>query len=229
MREPLVPLDLVRRAAVAFPCIADALRCAARFALLTYLPLYASVRSGGSAVNAGLILTPFIIGSFLGSSGSGRLAHHFTLRSLSQVALGSFALASIVFAGLVIWGGSKPGLNAALFIIGASQGAGFLTLMLMIQVGVERTELGTATGVNTLAKYVGGTLGVGLLGSFVVAPGSSAASLEAVAKPAMLGGFRRFFVAIAVLAVVSLLTTLGFPRGLRLKAGDEPALGEGAL
>jgi predicted MFS family arabinose efflux permease len=214
---------------VAFPCVADAVRCAAMFALLTYLPLYASVRSGGSAVNAGLILTPFIIGSFLGSSGSGRLAHHYTLRSLSQVALGAFALGSIVFAGLVIWGGSKLAVNTTLLIIGASQGAGFLMLMLMIQVGVHRSELGTATGVSTLAKYVGGTLGVGLLGSMVVAPGASAASLEAIAKPAMLGGFRRFFVAIAALALVALFSTLGFPRGLRIKHGDAAALGESAL
>jgi len=125
VREPLVPLDLVRRAAVAFPCIADALRCAAMFALLTYLPLYASVRSGGSAINAGLILTPFIIGSFLAVPARGDRPSLPTLRSLSQVAIGSFALASIVFAGLVIWGGSKPELNAALLIIGASQAPGF--------------------------------------------------------------------------------------------------------
>jgi len=232
VREPLMPLDLVRRAAVAFPCMADFARCGAVFALMTYLPLYAAVRSGASAVNAGLILTPVILGSFVGSSLGGRLAHRYTLKRISQAALLALAVASLGYAALVIWGGNRFLGTSALFVIGAAQGAGYLVLMLTVQVGVNRSDMGTANGVNTLAKYVGGALGVGLLGSFVVAAdsaGSGAGGVGSLATPAMLLGFDRLFVAIGALALVSLLCTFWFPPGLRLGEEGAHAMGEGAM
>ncbi len=220
VREPLMPLELVRRPGVAFPCLADAVRCAAMFALMTYLPLFVSVRSGGSAVNAGLILTPFILGSFVGSSGCGRLAHRFSLRALAQASLVAFLAGSLVLAVLVGWGGSHLMMTATLFVIGMGQGAGYLSLLLIIQVGVARSELGTATGVSTLAKYVGGALGVGLLGSFVVSTGSNG-SLEAMATPAMMAGFTRLFFAIAGLVLAALFVSFALPAQLRLGRGEK--------
>ena len=130
---------------------------------------------------------------------------------------------------MVIWGGNRFLSNSALFVIGASQGAGYLVLMLMVQVVVSRSEMGSANGVNTLAKYVGGALGVGLLGSFVVAPDSAGRGLEVMATPAMLGGFKRLFAAIGAISLLSLACTFWFPPGLRLKKGDEPTMGEGAM
>ena len=80
--------------------------------------------------------------------------------------------------------------------------------------------MGTANGVNTLAKYVGGALGVGMLGSFVAASDSAGSTGAIQATPAMLAGFDRLFVAIGALAFVSLICTIWFPPGLRLKEGE---------
>jgi hypothetical protein len=100
--------------------------------------------------------------------------------------------------------------------------------MLTVQVGVSRSEMGTANGVNTLSKYLGGALGVGLLGSFVIAPDNAGRGMavSGLATPAMLLGFDRLFLAVAGLTVVSLLCTLWFPPGLRLEEGVEPSMGE---
>lgn len=213
LEDPVLPLDLIRRAAVALPACADLARSAAAYATITYFPLLVSLRSGGNATRAGLVLTPVFVGAFIGGLLGGHVARYFALRTFAQITLWSYFVATAIDA----FGGPAILINISLFVLGIGMTAGSLAALLTVQGSVARSELGTATGILNLARYLGGALGVGLLGSLLAVKAPNLAVLNAVQSHEMLLSIRTIFIATAVVAFAGALTTLGFPSALRLR------------
>ena len=67
----------------------------------------------------------------------------------------------------------NPEKQISLLCFGIGMSSGSLALVLTVQAGVTRSELGTATGALTLSRNIGAALGVGLLGSMLVSKGTS--------------------------------------------------------
>jgi len=203
---------------MALSCLADFARIAAGYGTLTYLPLIALALSGGNATSAGLVLVPVFIGVLVGSSLGGQLVHYISLRRFTQIALWVYTGATIANAWLIASGGSAVLLRDALVLFGVRMSAGSLALVLTVQSSVNRSELGTATGALTLARYVGAALGVGLLGPLLASGAPSGDVLNSAASIDLLLPLQHIFLAIAGIALAGAVTTLFLPPAPKLTA-----------
>jgi EmrB/QacA subfamily drug resistance transporter len=218
--EPVLPLALLRNPSVSLACFTDFARIGAAYGAMTYLPLFASSRAGGNAANAGLVLLPIFIGVFAGSVVGGHIAHHISLRTFARVALWLYTGAAVAYAWYVVCGGSVVVSRATLVLLGMGLSGGSLALVLIVQVSVPRSELGTATGALTLSRNLGGAVGVGLLGA-LLASEAPVDEFTAAAGQALLVPLRHIFIAIPCIALIGAITTLRFPPSPKLSAVRE--------
>jgi EmrB/QacA subfamily drug resistance transporter len=219
--EPLLPLELLRRPLMALSCLTDFARIAAGYGTLTYLPLIALTQSGGNSTTAGLVLIPVFVGVLIGSTLGGQVVHYVSLRRFTQIALWIYTGATIANAWLIASDGSTALLRTTLVLFGVGMSAGSLALVLMVQSSVSRSELGTATGALTLARYIGAALGVGLLGSLLTSGAATGDVLTSKLNVELLLPLRHIFLAIACVALAGALTTLFFPLAPKLTALPE--------
>ncbi|MDX6279262.1 MAG: hypothetical protein QOH03_333, partial [Kribbellaceae bacterium] len=77
VREPLVPLKVVRQRTTALAIVASMAVGVAMFGSALFLGQYFQVARGYSATEAGLLTIPMMLGSFVGSVGAGQLITRF--------------------------------------------------------------------------------------------------------------------------------------------------------
>jgi MFS family permease len=136
----------------------------AMFGAITYVPLYLQAVTGGSAMQAGFVLVPFVIGWVVCSILGARLVLRFGYRSV--VVTGMFAL-TIAFVLLAGWNDSLTRGIAMRDIVVAGVGMGlvFVPMLIAVQSAVPRAVLGSATSVTGFFRTIGGAVGVAVMGS----------------------------------------------------------------
>jgi EmrB/QacA subfamily drug resistance transporter len=193
--DPVVPLALLATPTVRVAAAALFLATAALFAITVFIPVLLQVAAGFSPTDAGLVLATMTIGITLATAYAGRrVARTGRLRrlpvlgaSLMAVALGVLALdapsasLAIVVVGLLLFG-TGFGLTSQLLIVA-------------VQNGVDRRQIGVATATTSFFRAFGGAAGAAALGA-IFAAGSRPVG-EAVQ--------RTLFVAAAVAATAALV------------------------
>lgn len=165
--EPILPLGLFKQRLIATASVIGALAGAAMFSIVTYLPLYIQGAASGSPTEAGAALTPMMLGWPLASTLTGRLVprHGFKL----FVTLGTLltALSTVALALGIANHLPLAVLYAATFVFGFGMGLTNTAVLLSVQTSVPWEQRGVATASTMFFRTIGGTMVVGILGSYL--------------------------------------------------------------
>ncbi len=230
--EPMLPLDLFRNRLIAVASAGNVLLGALLFSITAYVPMFGQGVLGGTAVDAGTILAPILIGWPIASTLAGRMLLKVGYRAMSTggAILGVAGSLLLVRAAAAT---SRLEIMAAMLIIGLGLGFVSMPYLLGVQSAVPWQRRGVATSSVQFFRNIGGALAVAALGALlnarlqaVAGPGADAnavldPALRASVAPAtldhltaaLLHGLQAVFVALAVLSVIGLVVAVLFPRG----------------
>ena len=134
--------------------------------LLLCISLYGQLGEGWSPIEAGLMLTPMVVGMILGMVASfalvKRLGRHLLHIGVALIAVGTAGLALLLESGHPA---STADLVGSLFFIGAGVGASLGQLFRFILTSVSMDEVGSASGVLEAVQQLSTALGVAVLGT----------------------------------------------------------------
>ncbi|WP_084463648.1 MDR family MFS transporter [Microtetraspora fusca] len=165
VKEPVVPLHIVRMRTPALAILASLAVGMAMFGGSVFLGQYFQIGRGYSPTEAGLLTIPMMFGVLVSSTISGRLISQ-SGRIKPYIVVGSIVL-TVGFlclstidheTSLVLIGGS-------MMLVGIGVGMSMQNLVLAIQNTVPLRELGAASGAITFFRSLGGTIGVSVLGA----------------------------------------------------------------
>jgi EmrB/QacA subfamily drug resistance transporter len=239
--EPILPIDLLQTTLVARTLVVVFLVGFALFGAIAFIPLYVQSVLGGTATEAGQVLTPLFLGWVVMSVISARATVKFGYRLVSII--GS-VLMTIGFIGLTVLTPESPRsiLLGSCLVIGAGMGTQMLSLLLAVQHGVDRSRLGIATALNQFSRSIGAAVGVAAMGAILARgvagltlPGGADA-LAAAGTMALPGPVRaqfatalhRVFISGAVVSAAGLVATFFLPF-VSFTKKVEPAAGEQML
>jgi EmrB/QacA subfamily drug resistance transporter len=236
--EPILPVDLLRHPIMTRTLIVVFLVGLALFGAIAFIPLFVQSVMGGSATQAGQVLTPLFLGWVVMSIVGARL----TVRMGYRVsAIGGSVLMTLGFVGLAMLdtNSTRTMLLASCTVLGAGMGSQMLSLLLAVQHGVDRARLGLATSLNQFSRSIGAAVGVAAMGAIMtrtltgVALPGGAAGLSAGAmvltepmRDQFAMGLHRVFLAGLIVSAVGLVATLFLPpvhftRGMPSGTGEQ--------
>ena len=176
--SPIVPVPLFRLRTFSAAAGASFAVGMGMFGAIMFVPLFVQGVLGGSATNAGLVLTPLMLGLVGASVGSGQLIartgrYRWAIVSGPLVMAAGFAL----LAGLDT-GSTRGAATLAMVVLGLGIGLVMQNLLLVVQNTVPSHELGTATSATQFFRTTGGTIGVSVMGALMTAglPAGTASS-----------------------------------------------------
>ncbi len=162
--EPVVPLGLFANPMVRAAAATGFLSGMAMFGAITFVPLYLQAVTGSSAMQAGFVLVPFVIGWVVCSILGARLVLRVGYRSV--VVAGMFLL-TVAFVLLAGWNESltRGAAMRDIILAGVGMGLVFVPMLIAVQSAVPRSMLGSATSVTGFFRTIGGAVGVAVMGS----------------------------------------------------------------
>lgn len=165
--EPLLPLDLLQRRALAAANVATLLAGMVIIGPTTVVPTLVQGVLGESPTVAGFSLTAMSIGWPLASSVSGFIMLRFGYRRTAQAGSLLILMGSLVLSS--VGAGSSPlHVAAGAAVIGAGLGLATTTYLISIQTSVDYTMRGIATASNAFARQLGQALGASILGGLLI-------------------------------------------------------------
>ena len=176
--DPIVPLRLLRTRVVAVASAALFLATAALFAVTVFVPLFLQATTGATPTEAGLLLVPAMLGITVSTTLAGRSVartgryKRFPVAGLGLMSAGLALLAAV--ATEPSWAAAAAGL----VVFGLGFGMVTQLLLVAVQNGVDRRELGVATATAAFFRALGGAVGAAVLGAVFAArlgsgPGAS--------------------------------------------------------
>lgn len=162
--EPIVPFSLFRNRIIGVGSITAFMVGAAMFGALSFIPLYVQGALGGTATEAGALLTPFLLGWVVMSVVGGRLMFRIGYRP--TILAGLFVLVAS-FGVLTTFGATTPRswLVGDVLAMGIGMGLVMFALLITVQNSVSRNQLGIATSLNQFSRSIGQTVGVAVMGT----------------------------------------------------------------
>ncbi len=163
--EPILPLELFRNQTFRTTSAIGFIIGFALFGSVTFVPLYLQVVKGHSPTESGLLMTPMMLGLLVTGIASGLLISRYG-RYRPFPILGT-ALATVALYLLSRLAVSTPTREASLYllILGLGLGLTMQVLVLAAQNAVEYRLLGVATSGSSLARQIGGSIGVSVFGA----------------------------------------------------------------
>lgn len=233
--EPFLPLDLLRDPVVSKAIPAVCAAAGIMMGLSIFVPLYLELARGLSASQSGLGLIPLVGGVVCGATASGRAMlrlEHYKLPALAGAAAAAAALAVLAFGAGHL---RLDVVSALLAVVGIGIGMILPVCTVSIQNAVEPHRMGTATGIMTFFRQLGGASAVAALGAVLMAVAGFGATggAEALGRgtpaPALAAGFQVVFGAAALVLLVSFAFMVAMTerplRGAVRVAADEGTLG----
>jgi EmrB/QacA subfamily drug resistance transporter len=184
--EPILPVELLRMPVVSRSLTVVFLVGFALFGAISFIPLYVQGVLGGTATEAGQVLTPLFLGwvamSVVGARTAVRLGYRVS-------AVSGSVLMTIGFAATTLLDATSPRmyLLTSCLVLGAGMGMQMLSLLLAVQHGVDRSRLGLATSLNQFSRSIGAAVGVAAMGA-VLARGLAGVALPGGGSEAIAAG-----------------------------------------
>jgi EmrB/QacA subfamily drug resistance transporter len=214
-RAPMVPMRLFGSSAFSSGVAASFLFYAAMYGVLFLLPQFLQTTLGFGPLGAGLRLLPWTATLFVTAPVAGAVVNKFGERPLVVTGLTMQAIGLGWIAMLAAPGTAYPVLVAPLALAGVGVSMAMPAAQNAILGSVAVTEIGKASGVFNMARFLGGMFGIAAMVAVFSAQGGvgSAVRFSAGFVPAMM-----------VAATLSLLGAFaGFALPLRQPAASTPA------
>jgi EmrB/QacA subfamily drug resistance transporter len=212
---PMVPMRLFRAPAFSAGVAASFLFYAAMYGVLFLLPQFLQTTLGFGPLGAGLRLLPWTATLFVTAPVAGAVVNKFGERSLVVTGLTMQAIGLGWIAMLAAPGTAYPALVAPLVLAGVGVSMAMPAAQNAILGSVAATEIGKASGIFNMARFLGGMFGIAAMVAVFSARGGvgSATSFSAGFTPAM-----------RVAATLSLLGAFaGLALPARRRAASTPA------
>ena len=162
--DPILPLHLFRDRLFATATAHGILAGWAIFGSVSFIPLFVQAVRGTSATQAGITLTPMLLGWVAASIIGTRLLLSVGYRRLGMIGTASLTVGSFLMsqAGMQT---SQISLMAFVALMGIGMGLSIPAFLIAVQTSVQRRQLGTATSMLQFSRSIGGTLGVSVMGA----------------------------------------------------------------
>lgn len=164
--EPLLPLALFENRVYRTVIVLLFLTGVGLFGAMTYVPLYLQAVLNVSPTATGLLFAPTVIGMTMTSVLAGVYMHRIGYRRLTFLTVVVAAAGFLMLAALPPGAGTFP-VVVGISVIGAGLGLSFPVFIVIAQNVVDRAIVGVATSTVQLARSLGGTLGVTVLGAYL--------------------------------------------------------------
>jgi EmrB/QacA subfamily drug resistance transporter len=222
--EPILPVDLLREPIMTRTLVVVFLVGLALFGAIAFIPLYVQTVMGGTATQAGQVLTPLFLGWVVMSIVGARLTVRMGYR---VAAIGGSILMTTGFIGLSLLDSTSTRtlLLVSCTVLGAGMGSQMLSMLLAVQHGVDRSRLGLATSLNQFSRSIGAAVGVAVMGAImtrtltgIALPGGASAAaaastmaLSAPVRDLFATGLHRVFLAGLIVSAAGLVATMFLP------------------
>ena len=163
--DPILPISLFQQDRLFATTIAHGVFSGwALFGTISYIPLFVQSVIGTSATQAGLTITPLLLGWVTASIIGTRLLlrtgyYKLAITGTSLLFVGAVLLATVNMNT------SQTMLMLYITIMGIGMGLAIPSFLIAVQTTVERRNLGTATSTIQFSRSIGGTLGVSAMGA----------------------------------------------------------------
>ena len=162
--DPILPLALFRDRLFSTATAHGILTGWAIFGSVSFIPLFVQAVLGTSATQAGVTLTPMLLGWVAASIIGTRLLLTIGYRKLGMIGTASLTVGSFLM--------SQAGMNTSqitlmvfVALMGIGMGLSIPAFLIAVQTSVQRRQLGTATSMLQFSRSIGGTLGVSVMGA----------------------------------------------------------------
>ncbi|OUQ89124.1 MFS transporter [Brevibacillus brevis] len=161
--DPIISFSMFKKRLFA-TTNAIALLYGAAFIISTvYLPIFIQGVYGGSATNAGLLLTPMMLGSVAGSQLGGFLTTKTSFRNIMLLSA-VFFIPGIFLLSTLTPEISRSIVTLYMVIAGFGVGFSFSTLGISAIHGFDMRQRGSASSTNSFSRSLGMTLGITVFG-----------------------------------------------------------------
>jgi EmrB/QacA subfamily drug resistance transporter len=224
--EPILPLWVFSRPLLLTTTVFGLGLGAILIGLTSYVPTYLEGSLGVAPLIAGLALGALTLGWPLTASFSGRFFLRLGFRTTAMIGM----LVVIVGAVVLAVFGSTPNIAvvaSACFVIGLGMGLSAPSTLIAAQASVPWNERGVVTGTNMFARSIGSAVGVAIFGAiantvFAARSGGDSTSADDLEPSTVIAGISLVFIAVAVVAVISLIAAAAMPRTPVEQVGDAP-------
>ncbi len=162
--DPILPLPLFRDALFSTAIAHGVLTGWAVFGSLSYIPLFVQSVLGTSATQAGITITPMLLGWVTASIISARIMVRVGYRRLGLFGTGLFVIGAFLMT-TISTSSSQTAMMIFVTMMGLGMGLSIPAFFIGVQTSVERRQLGTATSTLQFSRSMGGTLGVSVMGA----------------------------------------------------------------
>ena len=162
--DPVLPLPLFRDRLFSTATAHGILTGWALFGSVSFIPLFVQAVLGTTATQAGITITPMLLGWVTASIIGTRLLLTIGYRKLGLVGTASFTIGAFLMsqAGMNT---SQGSLMVFVALMGIGMGLSIPSYLIAVQTSVNRRQLGTATSTLQFSRSIGGTLGVTVMGA----------------------------------------------------------------
>jgi EmrB/QacA subfamily drug resistance transporter len=231
--DPILPIPLFRDSLFSTAIAHGLLTGWAVFGTISFIPLFVQSVLGANATQAGITITPMLLGWVSGSIFGTRILLRVGYRKLSLIGTMVFFIGAFL---LMVAGVNSSQILVMVFVtmMGVGMGLSIPAFVIAVQTTVERRHLGTATSMLQFSRSMGGTLGISVMGAALSArlasnlsasgldpqmveqllepvPGSEAL-INAAARAAMADAIHLIFVIAFVAAALGLVSAFFTPR-----------------
>jgi MFS family permease len=162
--DPILPIHLFRDRLFLTAITHGIFTGWAMFGSISFIPLFVQSVMGTSATQAGITITPMLLGWVTASVIGMRLILTVGHRKLGVIGTSVFASGAFLMT-LIGAGSSQIMMMVFVTLMGVGMGLSIPSFLVAVQTNVERRNLGTATSTLQFSRSIGGTLGVSVMGA----------------------------------------------------------------
>ncbi|HEY2981136.1 MAG TPA: MDR family MFS transporter [Anaerolineales bacterium] len=162
--DPILPIPLFREPLFATATAHGFLTGWAVFGTLSFIPLFVQSVLGANATQAGITITPMLLGWVSASIIGTRILLRVGYRRLGLAGTALFSVGALL---MMFVGAHSSWASMMVFVtmMGLGMGMSIPAFVIAVQTSVERRHLGTATSTLQFSRSIGGTLGVSVMGA----------------------------------------------------------------
>ncbi|MCW7945523.1 transporter [Streptomyces hygroscopicus] len=163
--EPVVPLHIFRSRNFSLMSAIGFITGFVMFGATLFLPLYQQAVQGASATNSGLLLLPMLGAMLVVSMIAGRVTTNSGRYKIFPLVGSVLMIVGLYLLSQMDTGTSRFTSGVYMAILGAGMGCLMQITMLVAQNSVEMRDMGVASSTTTLARTLGSSFGVAIMGA----------------------------------------------------------------